>query len=90
MMSSFEDIEQNSSVYTPHSHLTAGRASGQAAEACLVRSHGQRLWGLTICSVIGDIFVNCVWKHGPAYMAGVRFGDQIVRVDGVPVKVCWR
>jgi C-terminal processing protease CtpA/Prc len=43
--------------------------------------------GFTIARMNDEVYANCVWKHWPAYKAGLRFGDQILRVNGHSVKV---
>lgn len=41
--------------------------------------------GLRVQPVNNGIFVNLVTKNSPAAMAGLRFGDQILEINGKSV-----
>jgi syntenin-1 len=41
--------------------------------------------GIAVQSIDKGVFVSFVWKDSPAALAGLRFGDQILSIDGIPV-----
>jgi carboxyl-terminal processing protease len=59
----------------------ANRATGERA---VREGYGQV--GLTLGAAQGDIVVSALPPGGEAHRAGVRIGDRIVSIDGVPAK----
>ncbi|RZF43675.1 hypothetical protein LSTR_LSTR014138 [Laodelphax striatellus] len=41
--------------------------------------------GLRVCAVNKGVFVSVVSKGSPAAMCGIRFGDQILQINGISV-----
>ncbi|CAI4228323.1 unnamed protein product [Auanema sp. JU1783] len=53
-------------------------------ERCVIVQRNNEGYGFTVTGVI-PFYVDTVKKSGPAYCAGVREGDQILKVNGMPV-----
>jgi C-terminal processing protease CtpA/Prc len=50
-------------------------------------SRETRLVGASLRDVGGYLFVADVWEGGPAFQAGLRYGDELLPVDGLPARL---
>ncbi len=68
----------------PASHLAL--LSGQERDALWYDLAGERhvMFGMQLIESNGRYFASMVLNGGPAYAAGIRDGDEIAAIDGVP------
>ncbi len=50
-------------------------------------SRETKLVGATLRDVGGYLFVADVWEGGPAFLAGLRFGDELLPLNGEPAQL---
>ncbi|KAG0723743.1 Syntenin-1 [Chionoecetes opilio] len=77
-----------SGVVAPLSGMSAGLHRAQVTNAIrevTVCKDGEGKVGMRVKAINKGIFVCLVKKHSPAALAGLRFGDQVLQVQGVTV-----
>ncbi|KAI0241136.1 Syntenin-1 [Lamellibrachia satsuma] len=57
----------------------------QGVRELLLCKDGEGKMGLRVCSVNKGVFVSFVYRESPAAMVGLRFGDQVLQVNGEDV-----
>ncbi|KNC83589.1 hypothetical protein SARC_04173 [Sphaeroforma arctica JP610] len=85
----------HTSRHTPGHHLSAGRTSGavvdiawsieEAKHLGQAQMHFPHGFTVTTCHN-GNVYVSGVWANWPAFIAGLRFGDQILKINDVRVQ----
>lgn len=92
MASGTNNNGQNKSGYQPLVKITndnnLGMARAQIQQGVrpitLCKSESGKV-GLAPAAIDKGIFVAFVWNDSPAALAGIRFGDQILQINGAPV-----
>eukprot|EP01134_Creolimax_fragrantissima_P007282 CFRG7282T1 len=93
---SVQSMDVESSRHTPCHHLSAGRVPGTVADIKLegdslgYRANGHAHihfpFGFTVNTCVsGAVYVSNVWLNWPSHRAGLRFGDQILKIGNVRV-----
>lgn len=54
----------------------------QGVRPMRIAKDGNNLLGIAPVAIDKGVFVGFVWKDSPAALAGVRFGDQLLQIDG--------
>lgn len=69
-------------VTAPNDRGVAAASIKQGIRELILAKDGAGKLGLAIKSVDKGVFVSFVWADSPAAMVGLRFGDQILQING--------